>query len=138
VVIDFATLTAAVRAALGPRYAAVLSNDAVLARDLIAAGAATGENLWQLPLVDEYRRDLDSLIADLKNTVEGHSGTIIGALFLREFTAGLRWAHIDFSSTAVTEKPFPGHPRGASGFGVRLALQYLLDLPAAQRRFSRS
>lgn len=126
VVIDFATLTAAVRTALGPRYAAIMSSDPRLRRELIEAAAASGENLWELPLVEDYRRDLDSTVADLKNTGEGHSGTIIGGLFLREFTAGLPWAHVDFSSTVVTEKPFPGHPRGASGFGVRTLLRYLL------------
>lgn len=128
VLVDFATLTAAVRTALGPRYAAVMSTEEGLARSLIQAGADAGENLWELPLVAEYRRDLDSMVADLKNTGDGHSGTIIGGLFLREFTAGIPWAHVDFSSTVMTEKPHPGHPRGASGYGVRLMLRYLLGL----------
>jgi len=126
--IDFATLTAAVRTTLGPRYAALMASDDALARALLRASAEEAECLWQLPLVDDYRRDLDSSVADLKNTGEGHSGTIIGGLFLREFTAGLPWAHIDFSSTAVTERPYAGHPRGASGFGVRTTLRYLLAL----------
>jgi leucyl aminopeptidase len=128
VMIDFATLTAAVRTALGPRYAALLATDAKLAHALMEAAKAAGENLWQLPLVEEYRRDLDSTVADLKNTGEGHSGTIIGGLFLREFTAGIPWAHVDFSSTVVTERPFPGHARGASGFGVRTMLRHLMAL----------
>jgi leucyl aminopeptidase len=123
--IDFATLTAAVRTALGPRYAAVMATDPELCQTLIRSAADVGENLWELPLVEDYRRDLDSSVADLKNTGEGHSGTIIGGLFLREFTGKVPWAHIDFSSTAVTDKPFPGHPRGAAGFGVRTVLRYL-------------
>jgi len=125
---DFATLTGAVRTALGPRYAAILSTNAALTRQLMEAATAAGENLWELPLAEEYRHDIDSSIADLKNTGEGHSGTIIGGLFLREFSAGLPWAHIDCSSTAVAEKPFPGQARGASGFGVRTTLRYLLNL----------
>ena len=128
VMIDLATLTAAVGAALGRRYAGIMSTDADLARAVIAAGRRAGENLWELPLVEEYRGDIDSRIADLKNTGEGYAGTIIGGLFLREFVAGLPWAHIDFSSTVVTDKPFPAHPAGATGFGVRTLLQYITDL----------
>ena len=128
VIIDLATLTAAVGAALGRRYAGIMSTDADLARAVIAAGRRAGENVWELPLVEEYRADIDSRIADLKNTGEGYAGTIIGGLFLREFVAGLPWAHIDFSSTVVTDKPFPAHPAGATGFGVRTLLRYITDL----------
>lgn len=128
VLIDFATLTGAVRTALGTRYAAILGNERQLVADLIAAGHACGENLWELPLAEEYRDDLNSTVADLKNIGEGGAGTIIGALFLREFTANVPWAHIDFSSTASTETSFACHPRGATGFGVRTALRYLLAL----------
>ncbi|MCX8072748.1 MAG: leucyl aminopeptidase [Candidatus Binatia bacterium] len=126
VLIDFATLTGAVRTALGTRYAAIMGTDRQLVADLIAAGQASGENLWELPLVEDYRAELQSSVADLKNIGEGGAGTIIGGLFLREFAGGLPWAHIDFSSTASTDKPFPCHPRGATGFGVRTMLRYLL------------
>lgn len=126
-IIDLATLTGAVRATFGPRYAGILGSDRDLVAALIRAGAASGENLWELPLVDEYRADIDSSVADIKNTGDGYAGTIIGALFLREFTAGLPWAHIDFSSTVVATKAFAGHPRGATGFGVRTVLRYLLS-----------
>lgn len=125
-IIDIATLTGAVRAALGPRYAGILGSDNGVIADLIAAGRERGENLWQLPLAEEYRADINSPIADIKNIGDGYAGTIIGALFLREFTGGLPWAHIDFASTAATSKPYPGHPRGATGFGVRTLLRYLL------------
>jgi leucyl aminopeptidase len=128
VIIDLATLTAAVGAALGRRYAGIMGTDADLTRAIIAAGRRAGENLWELPLVEEYRADIDSRVADLKNTGEGYAGTIIGGLFLREFVAGLPWAHIDFSSTVVTDKPFPAHPAGATGFGVRTLLQYITGL----------
>jgi leucyl aminopeptidase len=99
-----------------------------LVQALIGAARACGENLWELPLVAEYRSDIDSSVADIKNTGEGAAGTIIGGLFLREFVGGVPWAHIDFSSTVMTEKPLPCHPRGASGFGVRTLLHYLRGL----------
>lgn len=128
VLIDLATLTAAVRMALGPRYAAVMGTEAALVQALIAAGRSCGENLWELPLVQEYRADIDSAVADIKNTGEGTAGTIIGGLFLREFVGEVPWAHIDFSSTAMADKPLPCQPRGATGFGVRTLLRYLQSL----------
>jgi leucyl aminopeptidase len=125
VLIDLATLTAAVRTALGPRCAGIMGTDAELVRALIAAGRDCGEPLWELPLMAAYRSDLDSTVADIKNIGDGGAGTIVAGLFLREFTGGVPWAHIDFSSTAVTDKPFAAHPRGATGFGVRTLLRYL-------------
>jgi leucyl aminopeptidase len=124
VMIDFATLTAAVRNALGTRYAAVMGTDRGLAASLIAAGVEVGENLWELPLAEEYRGDLDSRVADLKNIGEGHAGTIIGGLFLREFVGSVPWAHVDFSSTVMSDG-YPCNPKGASGYGVRMLLRYL-------------
>jgi leucyl aminopeptidase len=126
VLIDLATLTAAVRMALGTKYAAIMGTNGDLVRQLIAAAAACDEHLWELPLVAEYRSDIDSSIADVKNTGEGTAGTIVGGLFLREFAGTVPWAHIDFSSTVLTDKPFACHPRGATGFGTRTLLRYLL------------
>jgi len=124
-IIDFATLTAAVTSALGSRYAAILGTDRTLVADCIAAGAAVDERLWELPLVPEYRRDIESSVADLKNTGEGQAGTIIGGLFLREFVGEIPWAHVDFASTGFTTG-FACHPQGATGFGVRTMLEFLL------------
>jgi leucyl aminopeptidase len=131
-ILDFATLTAAVRNALGPRCAGILGTDPGLVDAMLAGAAETDEMLWELPLIGAYRRDLDSRIADLKNTGEGHAGTIVAALFLREFVGGLPWAHVDFSSTVMSEG-FPCHPKGASGYGVRTVLRCLTRLaqPAA-------
>jgi leucyl aminopeptidase len=128
VLIDLATLTAAVRTALGNQYAAILGTDAALLQGLIAAARETGENLWELPLVPEYRSDIDSTVADIKNIGNGGAGTIVAGLFLREFVGTIPWAHIDFSSTVMTDKAFPCHPRGATGFGVRTLLRYLRGL----------
>jgi len=127
-IVDLATLTAAVGAALGRRYAGIMGTDAAVVQGLIAAGKRAGENLWELPLVDEYRNDIVSRVADLKNTGEGYAGTIIGGLFLREFVGKVPWAHIDFSSTVLVDKPAPAHPIGATGFGVRTLLQYITGL----------
>jgi leucyl aminopeptidase len=130
-IVDFATLTAAVRQALGSRYAAILGTDAGLIRDVIDAGRAADENLWELPLAEEYRRDIDSRVADLKNVGEGQAGTIIGALFLREFVGAVPWAHVDFSSTVMSDG-YPCQPKGATGFGVRTMLGWLERLAGAR------
>ncbi len=127
-VIDLATLTGAARVALGTLYAGVLGNDQRLVDQLVAAGRAAGEPLWQLPLVPEYREDLKSPVADLRNVGGGDAGTIIGALFLAEFVEGVRWAHLDIAGPAFTDKDLPYAPRGGTGFGVRLLLRYLQGL----------
>jgi leucyl aminopeptidase len=132
VILDFATLTGAVRSALGTRYAAIMGTDRALVAEMIAAAAAAGENLWELPLVAEYRRDLDSRVADLKNVGEGYAATIVAGLFLREFVGDRPWAHIDFSSTVMSDG-YACHPKGASGFGVRTVLEYLSRLSEGGR-----
>ena len=91
-ILDYATLTGAVRVALGKRYAAVLGNDQGLIDRCLRASAASGEGLWQLPLAEEYRGELSSRIADLKNIGgEGGAGTITAALFLSEFVGDTPW-----------------------------------------------
>jgi leucyl aminopeptidase len=124
VIIDLATLTGACRVALGPLFAGVMGNDEQLVDDLVAAGRASGERLWQLPLVREYRDELKSPVADLKN-VGGDAGTIVAGLFLQEFVDGVAWAHLDIAGPAFTEKDLPLTPRGGTGFGVRLLVRYL-------------
>jgi leucyl aminopeptidase len=128
-IIDFATLTAAVRSALGPRCAGILGTDRALLDAMLRAAAEADELLWELPLITAYRRDLDSRVADLKNIGDGHAGTIVAALFLREFVAARPWVHVDFSSTVMSEG-FPCHPKGASGYGVRTVLRCLTALAA--------
>src|SRR5213592_616674 len=126
-VIDLATLTGSCRAALGTLFAGVMGNDERLVAKLIEAGRAASEPLWQLPLVREYRDDLKSPIADLKN-VGGEAGAITAGLFLEEFVDGVPWAHLDIAGPAFTEKDLPHAPRGGTGFGVRLLVRYLSDL----------
>ena len=117
--LDLATLTGAVTTALGRSIAGVMGSDAELVRRLIEIGKETGEPMWELPLVDEYMSGMDSPIADIKNVGDGTAGTIYGGLFLREFTAGLPWAHLDIAAVAYTDKNRPYVPRGAVGWGVR-------------------
>jgi leucyl aminopeptidase len=128
VVIDLATLTGAARIALGSLYACVLGNDQSLVDELLAASRACGEGLWQLPLIREYREDLKSGIADLRNVGSGDAGTILGALFLGEFVDGVPWAHLDIAGAAFADRELPLSPRGATGYGLRLLIEYLRSL----------
>lgn len=133
-IVDLATLTGAARVALGVRYAAVLGTDQALVDALCAAGESAGERLWQLPLADEYKEDLKSTTADLKNVGGGpEGGTIVGALFLREFVDGVPWAHLDIAGPAFAERDWPEAPRGGTGYGVRLLLAYLAGLGGDSR-----
>jgi len=127
--VDLATLTGACRVALGSLIAGVLGNDDALVDRLVNAGRTAGEQVWPLPLVREYRDDLKSPIADLRN-VGGEAGTIIGALFLQEFVDGVPWAHLDIAGPAFSDKDLPLAPRGGTGFGVRLLVRYLEDVAA--------
>jgi leucyl aminopeptidase len=123
--IDIATLTGAARVALGRSHAAMYATDEPLASALLAAGEASGDLLWQLPLADGYRPLLGSDVADLANVARNgrrEAGSILAALYLREFTAGLRWAHLDISGPSRLVTP-EGEPTiGATGFGTRLLL----------------
>ena len=125
-IIDVATLTGACMVALGVDVAGVFSNDQRLADDLVAIGRAQGEPLWQLPLVPEYRDDLKSAVADLKNIGGGNAGSITGALFLQEFVDGRPWAHLDIAGPAYADKDKPYQPRGGTGFAVRTLVEYVL------------
>jgi leucyl aminopeptidase len=119
--VDLATLTGAIIIALGHDYAGLFSNNDELSQNLLAASAAEGEPLWRLPLPDQYNRQIDSMIADVKNTGGRPGGSITAALFIQKFVNGVAWAHLDIASTAW-KKPsaIPTIPDGATGFGVRL------------------
>ena len=125
-VVDLATLTGAISIALGHRAAGLFGNDEDLVAELAAAAALTGERLWPLPTWDEYLSEMRSPVADLVNSSGGRDGgAILGAVFLKHFARGLKWAHLDIASTAWTESDRPHEPRGATGFGVRLLLEWL-------------
>ncbi len=131
VLLDYATLTGAVLVALGSECAGMMTSDDGLARELVAAGEATGERVWRLPLWDEYRDNLKSEWADMKNAGGRSAGTINGGIFLKEFAPeGVPWAHLDVAAVAHFEKEQSGWPAGASGFGVALTIEFL------KRRFA--
>jgi len=132
-IIDLATLTGAARVALGVRYAAVMGNDQALIGQLSCAGEGAGERIWQLPLAgDVYGDDLKSQVADLRNVGVGpEAGTITAGLFLQHFVDGAPWAHLDIAGPAFAEREWVDCPRGGSGFGVRLLLEYLRGLANA-------
>jgi leucyl aminopeptidase len=120
-IVDVATLTGAVNTALGDEYAGLFSRSDPLAAQLLAAGAATGEELWRLPLHRNYAMDMKSDIADIKNVVEGGApGAGLGAHFIGYFVATTPWAHLDIASVDRRSSSLPTVPEGFSAFGVRL------------------
>ena len=125
-IVDVATLTGAVRTALGTSVGAVMGSDEELVAELRASGARQGEPLWELPLVDDYDAHLDSDIADLKNVGKGQAGTIVAGLFLRRFTAGLPWAHLDIAAVGRAEGDDGYLTKGATAFSLRTLVDYLL------------
>ena len=132
-IIDLATLTGAVVVALGRRIAGVMGNDEGLLARLQESGERAGERLWPLPLPDDYRRDIDSEIADMKNIgAAGAAGSIIGGIFLKEFVDGIPWAHIDIAGTARADADDGYTTRGATGFGVRTLLELLGSYASAE------
>jgi leucyl aminopeptidase len=127
-VIDLATLTGACLVALGTGVAGIMGTDQALVDALIDCGKETGEDIWQLPLVEDYMEDIRSAVADVKNIGSGYAGTITAALFLRCFVGDKKWAHLDIAGPAFAEKPLPYAPRGGTGFGIRTLLAYIASL----------
>ncbi|MFD0683165.1 leucyl aminopeptidase [Actinomadura fibrosa] len=127
VIVDVATLTGAAKVALGLRTGALFANDDALAGALTAAGAAAGEPVWRLPLVEDYRAAIDSDVADINNIGRpGYGGgSITAALFLREFVGDRTWAHLDVAGPGRSMAEDAELTRGATGFGVRLLLDWL-------------
>jgi leucyl aminopeptidase len=118
-IVDLATLTGAVSIALGDVYVAILGNNQEWIDAVIAAGKRTGEKLWQLPLTPEYREQIKSEIADIKNVGGRKAGTITAAYFLREFVDDVPWAHLDIAGTAWNDNGKPYLSVGPSGVCVR-------------------
>lgn len=119
--IDLATLTGAIIISLGGEHAGLFSNDDALANSLIECGLETGEKLWRLPLAEAYDKDIDSVIADVKNIGSGRgAGSITAAQFLQRFVNKTTWAHLDIAGTAWNKKDGTLCQAGATAFGVRL------------------
>jgi leucyl aminopeptidase len=118
-IVDAATLTGACVVALGELRAGVMGSNQQLIDDLVAAGEACGERLWQMPIDREYGDLIRSEIADVKNTGNGTAGAITAAMFLKTFAGNVPWAHLDIAGTAWLERERPDLAKGATGFGVR-------------------
>jgi len=134
--VDLATLTGACKMALGESIAGVMGTDERLIEMLIGAGKDAGEQLWQLPLPPEYRSQLDTHMADMKNIGGRWGGAITAALLLKEFVDEVPWAHLDIAGPARWPRSEHYQSKGGSGFGVRTLVNLVSDL--AEHGFANS
>jgi leucyl aminopeptidase len=130
VIVDLATLTGAIASGLGKRHAGMFTEDDKLAAALTTAGTDSGEAVWRMPFVEDYAAALESSVADMSNVaIDGgkafSGGSIIAALFLREFVGERRWAHLDIAGVGRAEADEHEATKGPTGFGVRLLLHWL-------------
>ena len=126
-ILDFATLTGAVLVALGNRASGVMGNDDSLMKQVKQASQISDEKVWELPLWEEYSREIKGKYADIKNMGENRlAGTIAAGVFLREFVGATPWVHMDIAGTAWGPKEPSYQPNvGATGVAVRLVYHFL-------------
>ncbi len=124
-VIDLATLTGACVVALGHLATGMMGNDSRLMDQLKIAGEKTYERVWPLPLYDEYEKLIKSEVADVKNLGGKWGGAITAAWFLKKFVRDYKWVHLDIAGTAILEEAQDYAPKGGSGVGVRLLVEFL-------------
>lgn len=127
-IVDFATLTGAMLVALGHEHGGLFANDDSLAEQLLGAGKASGDKLWQMPLGPAYDKLIESPIADMKNIGGRWAGSITAAQFLQRFIKkGTPWAHCDIAGMVWSDKPGHTHDKGATGYGARLIDQFVAE-----------
>jgi len=126
-IIDLATLTGAIVIALGNEVSGLFCNDDKLAKSLMKAGDETHERLWRMPIYKDYRKALDSEVADIASTGGKAGGSVTAALFLQEFTQGIPWAHIDIAGTAALPAKKDYLPKHGTGVMVRLLTRFFQD-----------
>jgi leucyl aminopeptidase len=129
--IDIATLTGAATLGLGRQYAAMYTRDNALAAQLSRAGEASGDRVWHMPLVDDYKEALQSDIADFNHIASKgkfSAGSVTAALFLENFTSTRRWVHLDIAGTGRSEVDAGENSKGGTGFGVRLLTEWITSL----------
>jgi len=127
-IVDLATLTGAMIISLGSEYGGLFSNDDGLADQLLAAGKASGDQLWRFPLGDAYNKLIDSPIADMKNVGPRGAGSITAAQFIRRFVdEGVKWAHLDIAGMVWADKDGATWAKGATGYGVRVLDRFVAD-----------
>ncbi len=123
--VDLATLTGACVVALGTHAAGLMGSDDELCDALIASGEATGERLWRLPAWKDYDLMVDSDVANVRNSAGREAGVVTAGMFLKRFVGDTPWAHLDIAGTAFIDKAKPYRPKGGTGFGVRLLVDWL-------------
>jgi leucyl aminopeptidase len=123
--VDVATLTGACVVALGKSTSGLFGTPDLWVEQVRRVANRAGDRVWPMPVFDDYREQLNSEIADLANTGGRPAGSITAALFLKEFTGGLPWVHLDIAGTAWAEESKPFMPKGATGVAVRT----LAELP---------
>lgn len=127
-IVDHATLTGACLVALGTSTAAFYCNDEEVSKRYLDGARTAGEAMWRMPLIEELRDGLKSDVADLKHTGDRYGGSIIGALFLREFIGDRKWIHLDIAGPAYLDRVSALGPKGGTGYGILAFLQYLDSL----------
>jgi leucyl aminopeptidase len=126
-VIDAATLTGACVIALGHQASAALTNDDALLAEIRTAADRVGERVWELPMYDEFREQIKSEYADIKNSGGRPGGTITAGWFLREFVGDFPWVHLDIAGTAYGDGKLPYQSKGATGVPTRLFVEWVLS-----------
>jgi len=136
-VVDLATLTGSQVVALGSEAAAVMTSETDDAAERLyaiqRAGERSGERVHPLPMYDDYKKQLDSPVADIKNIGGSEAGAITAGKFLEHFSGDAPWMHLDIAGPAFLTEPKPYRPKGGTGFGVRLLLTYLNDTVTIRR-----
>ena len=130
-IIDIATLTGSATLGLGRQHAAMYTRDEKLAKNLFEAGQRSGDRVWHMPLVDDYHEALESPIADLSHVTakkKFSAGSITAALFLEQFAGERNWVHLDIAGVARSESDAGENPKGGTGYGVRLLIEWLTTL----------
>ena len=129
--LDIATLTGSATLGLGRQYGAMYTRDRALASQLVAVGESSGDRLWHMPLIDDYQDSLESDIADFNHTADKgdySAGSVTAALFLEKFTGNRKWVHLDVAGTARSESDSGESPKGGTGFGVRVLIDWIMSL----------
>ena len=129
-VVDIATLTGAISIALGEKIAGLFGTDQATAA-VTAAASAAGERVWRMPLPDDYRKNIDSEVADMKNTGTKYGGAISAALLLKEFAGDVPWAHLDIAGPARSTEAEHYIAKGGTGFGVRTLVELARQMASA-------
>lgn len=129
--VDIATLTGSITVGLGKQYAGMYTRDEQLARDFETAGLESGDRVWHMPLIDDYKDALESDIADfnhLAKKAKYQAKSVTAALFLEHFAGNRRWVHLDIAGTGRSEADAGENPKGGTGYGVRLLTQWIMNL----------